>query len=167
MSLSMYSSSVPVLSHYLKALSAILGKAQQYAAEKNIDDKVLTGFRLYPDMFPLARQVQIACDTAKGCGARLAGVEAPKFEDNEGSFAELQQRVARTLDFLATLEPEQIDGSEERRIVFKAGPRELEFIGRDYLLSWVYPNFHFHLTTAYNILRHNGLAIGKRDYLGG
>jgi uncharacterized protein len=166
MSLSMYTSSIPVLLHYLKNLSLLLKKGAEYAAEKKVDDKVLTGSRLYPDMFPLSRQVQIACDVAKGCGARLAGVEVPKYEDNEVTFSELQARIDKTVNFLNTLSPSQIDGSEQKQIKLQAGPRELEFVGDFFLRNWALPNVFFHITTTYNILRHNGVPIGKMDYLG-
>jgi hypothetical protein len=166
MSLSMYSSSVPVFQHYLKNLSAILKKGSDYATEKKVDDKVLTGARLYPDMFPLSRQVQIACDVAKGCGARLAGVDVPKYDDVEVTFDELQARITKTMDFLNTLDAAAIDGSARKEIKMKSGPRELEFLGDHYLRNWALPNVFFHVTTAYNILRHNGVAVGKIDYLG-
>jgi hypothetical protein len=166
MSLSMYSSSIPVFLHYLKNLSVLLKKGAEYAAEKKVDEKVLTGSRLYPDMFPLTRQVQIACDVAKGCGARLAGVEVPKYEDNEVTFSELQARIDKTVNFLNTLSASQIDGSEQKQIKLQAGPRELEFIGDFFLRNWALPNVFFHITTTYNILRHNGVAVGKMDYLG-
>lgn len=166
MSLSMYSSSVPVFLHYLKNLSVLLKKGADYAAEKKVDEKVLTGSRLYPDMFPLSRQVQIACDVAKGCGARLAGVEVPKYEDNEVTFSELQARIDKTVNFLNTLSASQIDGSEQKQIKLQAGPRELEFVGDYFLRNWALPNVFFHITTTYNILRHNGVAVGKMDYLG-
>jgi hypothetical protein len=166
MSLSMYTSSIPVLLHYLKNLSVLLKKGAEYAAEKKVDEKVLTGSRLYPDMFPLTRQVQIACDVAKGCGARLAGVEVPKYEDNEVTFSELQARIDKTVNFLNTLSASQIDGSEQKQIKLQAGPRELEFVGDYFLRNWALPNVFFHITTTYNILRHNGVAVGKMDYLG-
>jgi hypothetical protein len=166
MSLSMYSSSVPVFQHYLKTQSTIHKKCSDYATEKKVDDKVLTGARLYPDMFPLSRQVQIACDVAKGCGARLAGVDVPKFEDVEVTFDELQARINKTIEFLNTLDAAAIDGSAQKEIKMKSGPRELEFIGDQYLRTWALPNVFFHVTTAYNILRHNGVAVGKMDYLG-
>lgn len=166
MSLSMYSSSIPVFLHYLKNLSVLLAKGAEFAAEKKVDEKVLTGARLYPDMFPLSRQVQIACDVAKGCGARLAGVDAPKYEDNEVTFGELQARIDKTVNFLNTLSASQIDGSEQKQIKLQAGPRELEFVGDFYLRSWALPNVFFHITTTYNILRHNGVPVGKMDFLG-
>lgn len=167
MSLSMYSSSVPVFLHYLKSLSNILKKGAEYAAEKKIDEKVLTGARLYPDMFPLTRQVQIACDVAKGCGARLAGIEIPKFEDTETTFAELQARIEKTVNFLKSLNESQVNGTEQKQIKLQAGPRELEFVGDYFLRNWALPNVYFHITTTYNILRHNGVPVGKMDFLGG
>ena len=166
MSLSMYSSSIPVFLHYLKSLSALLKKGAEFAADKKVDEKVLTSSRLYPDMFPLSRQVQIACDVAKGCGARLAGVEVPKYEDNEVTFTELQARIDKTVNFLNTLAASQIDGSEQKQIKLQAGPRELEFVGDFFLRNWALPNVFFHITTTYNILRHNGVPVGKMDYLG-
>jgi hypothetical protein len=162
----MYSSSVPIFQHYLKSLSNILKKGSDYAAEKKLDDKVLTGARLFPDMFPLTRQVQIACDMAKGCGARLAGVDPPKYEDAETTFAELQARIDKTIKFLGTLDAAAIDGSARKEIKLHSGPRELQFVGDHYLRNWALPNMFFHITTAYNILRHNGVAVGKPDYLG-
>ena len=167
MSLSMYSSSVPVFLHYLKNLSIILKKGADYAAEKKIDEKVLTGGRLYPDLFPLTRQVLIACDVAKGCGARLAGIEVPKYEDNEVTFADLQARIEKTIDFLKSIPEASINGSEQKQIKLQAGQRELEFVGDYFLRNWALPNVYFHITTAYNILRHNGVAVGKMDFLGG
>ena len=157
---------IPVLTSGLVSLSAILKKAQTYAQENKIEETVLTSGRLYPDMFPLSRQVQITCDMSKGCGARLAGVDNPGFEDTETSFDELLERVQKTIDFLDSLSESDINASANKEIKFKAGPAELEFIGENYVRDWVYPNFYFHLTTTYNILRHNGLAIGKLDYLG-
>ena len=162
----MYSYAIPVLTHALKSLSAILDKAAAYATERKIDPNVLTAGRLFPDMFPLNRQVMIACDLAKGCCARLAGIDNPVFEDTETTFEELKARIAKTLAFLDSVEEADFDGAQSREIRFKAGPNEIEFIGVDYLKEWVYPNFFFHMTTAYNILRHNGLAVGKLDYLG-
>ena len=166
MSLSMHAFSIPVLSHTLGSLATILKKAQQYAQEKNIDETVLTSGRLFPDMFTLSKQVQIACDLSKGCGARLAGVDNPSFEDTETSFDELIERVQKTIDYINSLSESDINDSGNREIKFKAGPAELAFKGENYLREWVYPNFYFHVATAYNILRHNGLAIGKLDYLG-
>jgi len=166
MSLSMYQASTPVFIRGLKNLSAILDKAAAYAEAKKIDPSVLLNARLAPDMFALTRQVQIATDGAKGCAARLAGIEIPSFEDNESTFAEVQARIAKTIAFLQTVDASQIDGSEARAVTLKVRGKEITFQGQPYLLSFVLPNFYFHLTTAYNILRHNGLEIGKMDYLG-
>jgi uncharacterized protein len=166
MPISMYQASVPAFLQMLNSLSAILDKAEAFAAERKIDPAVLLGWRLAPDMFPLARQVQIATDQAKGCCARLAGVEIPKYADDETSFADLRARIARTIEFVQSFKPSAIDGSEERDITLTAGARELRFKGQQYLVSFVLPNFYFHVTTAYAILRHCGLAIGKRDFLG-
>jgi hypothetical protein len=162
----MYNISVPVFVRQLSALSAILDKAAAHAEAKKIDPAALLQARLYPDMYPLARQVQIASDFAKNCAGRLAGVELPKYEDNETSFPELKARLDKTLAFLKTLTPEQIDGSKDKTISFKMGPRDVSFKGVDYLLNSAMPNFYFHATTAYAILRHNGVEVGKRDFLG-
>jgi hypothetical protein len=167
MPISMYQASAPVFDRMLGNLSAILGKAETWAEGRKIAPQVLLGARLAPDMLPLTRQVQITCDFAKGTCARLAGLEPPKFEDNEASFADLQERITRTRQYLETLGPDQIDGSEGRQIRLKAGPQELEFLGLAYLTNFATPNFYFHLTTAYAILRHNGLDVGKRDFVGG
>lgn len=167
MSISMYQASVPVLLHGLTNLQAILGKGEAHAAEKQIDPSVFTGARLFPDMLPLARQIHIATDTAKGCAARLADVEAPRYEDVEFTFDELQARIQKTIDYLKEFKPAQIDGSEERTITLKMRTGPIEFTGMSYLLHFVLPNFFFHVTTAYDILRHNGVELGKLDYLGG
>ena len=166
MALSMYQASAPRFANLLKNLSAILDKAQAHVDAKNIDAAALTTYRLFPDMFPLTRQVQIACDAAKGAVARLAGVEVPKHADTEQTFAELKARIARTIDFINTIKPAQIDGSEGREILLKLGGKEVKFTGMQYLLGHALPNFYFHVTTAYNVLRHNGVEIGKRDYIG-
>jgi len=167
MTLSMYEASAPRFVSMLKNLGAILDKAQAHAAAKKIDPGVLLAARLFPDMLPLARQVQIACDHAKGAAARLAGMDVPKYEDDEQSFEDLKARIAKTIAFVESVKAGQIDGSEEREITFKAGGgRDLTFKGMPYLLSYAYPNFYFHVVTAYSILRHNGLEIGKRDYIG-
>ena len=166
MTISMYEVSIPVLKRFLSNLSVILTKASAYADARKIDHSVLLNARLFPDMYSLIKQVQIASDQAKGAAARLAGVEIPKFEDNENSFAELQERIAKTIAFLDTIKPEQLEGSESRDIVLTLRDRKLEFKGLQYLLTWVQPNFYFHVTTAYDILRHNGVEIGKRDFLG-
>jgi hypothetical protein len=166
MAISMYQASVPAFLQMLNSLSAILDKADAFAAERKIDPAVLLGWRLAPDMFALARQVQISTDHAKGCCARLAGVEVPKYADDETTFADLRARIARTIEFVQGFRPEEIDGSEERDITITAGTRELRFKGQQYLVNFALPNFYFHVTTAYNILRHCGLPIGKRDFLG-
>ncbi|MGR2664314.1 DUF1993 domain-containing protein [Chromobacterium haemolyticum] len=167
MSVSMYQASVPVLIRGLNNLSAILDKAAADAAARNIAPDVLLNARLAPDMFALTRQVQIASDSAKGCAARLAGVEVPSYADDEASFADLQQRIAKTVAFLQGFNAAQIDGSETREVVLKVRGDEIRFSGQNYLLGFVLPNFYFHLTAAYAILRHNGVALGKMDYLGG
>ncbi|MCF8150599.1 MAG: DUF1993 domain-containing protein [Sulfuritalea sp.] len=166
MNISMYQASVPRLAHMLRNLAAILDKAQAHALAKKIEPSVLLGARLFPDMLPLLKQIQIATDHAKGAVARLAGAELPKFPDTEQSFEELQARVARTIAFVESFSAEQIDGSEERQVSLKAGGQEMSFQGLPYLLGYAMPNFYFHLVTAYNILRHNGVEIGKRDYIG-
>ena len=166
MTLSMYDASIPALKHMLNSLAAILKKAAEHAASRKIDPAVLVSARLFPDMLPLSKQIQIATDQAKGCAARLAGVDIPRFEDNETTFDELQARIVKTIAFLDGFKAPQIDGSEAREIAFQLHETKLEFTGRQYLLSWVLPNFYFHVTTAYNILRHNGVDIGKRDFLG-
>ncbi|WP_437279767.1 DUF1993 domain-containing protein [Sorangium sp. So ce375] len=166
MTISMYQASVPVLVRMLGNLSAILKKAVAYAEAKKIEPRVLLDGRLAPDMLSFTRQIQIATDSAKGCGARLAAVDVPKFEDNEASFEELQARVAKTIAFLNSLRPEQIDGSEDREVTIPTRDQPMQFKGLPYLLNFALPNFYFHVTTAYAILRHNGLDIGKMDYLG-
>ena len=166
MTISMYQASAPRLANMLRNLDAILAKAQAHATAKKIDPAALLAARLFPDMLPFVKQVQIATDHAKGCVARLAGVEVPKFEDSEQSFDELRARIARIIIFVESFSAPQIDGSEEREISLKAGGREMSFKGLPYLLGYAMPNFYFHLVTAYNILRHNGVEIGKRDYIG-
>jgi uncharacterized protein len=166
MTLSMYQASGPRFAHTLGNLAAILDKAQAHCDARKIDPLVLTGFRLYPDMFPFSRQVQIACDTAKGALARLAGVEIPKHEDTERTLAELKARIAKTIDFVQSVKRERIDGSEDREIVLQMRSGERRYTGLQYLLGHALPNFYFHATTAYNILRHNGVDIGKQDYIG-
>ena len=166
MTLSMYLASAPRFTHMLKSLSAILDKAKAHAEAKKIDQLVLTSSRLYPDMLALTNQVQIACDSAKGAVARLAGVEIPKHEDTEKTFDELKARIAKTLDFIATVKAVQIDGSDDKEVVIKLRGVDTPIKGMQYLLGVAWPNFYFHITTAYNILRHNGVEIGKRDFLG-
>ena len=166
MTISMYQASAPRLANALKNLSAILDKAAAHAEAKKIDPAVLLASRLYPDMLPLLRQVQISSDNAKGAVARLAGVEVPKYEDTEETIADLQQRLAKTIDFVSSFKPAQIDGSEDKDITLKLGPREVTWKGMQYLLGFALPNFYFHVVTAYDILRHNGVEIGKRDFIG-
>jgi uncharacterized protein len=166
MSLTMYQASIPAFIRMLDNLSTILDKAAAHAEAKKIAPAIFINARLSPDMFPLSRQVQIATDMVKGCAARLAGIEVPSYEDNEATFAELQARVAKTVAFLQSIEASQIDGSEERDITVKFGSREFKFLGQAYLVDFVIPNFHFHLTCTYAILRHNGVDLGKMDYLG-
>jgi hypothetical protein len=166
MSLSMYQASTPVFIRGLENLSAILNKAAAHAEARKIDPAVFINARLAPDMFPLSRQVQIATDGAKGCAARLAGIEVPSYEDTETTFPELQARIKKTVAFLKSVSAAQIDGSGERKVIFKLRGKDVSFLGQPYLLNFVLPNFYFHITTAYAILRHNGLEIGKLDYLG-
>jgi hypothetical protein len=166
MTISMYQASAPVFDRMLGNLAAILAKAAAWAETRRIDPAVLLASRLAPDMFPFTRQLQIACDFGKGTCARLAGLEPPKYEDNETTFAEFQARIAKTRAYIATISAAQIDGSEERHIRLKAGPREVEFKGQEYLTGYALPNFYFHYTMAYAILRHNGLGLVKGDYIG-
>ncbi len=163
----MFDTSVPYFVHFLKSLSAILKKAEAHCEAKKIEPAVMLSMRLFPDMFAVTRQVQIATDSAKGAGARLAGIQVPSFPDEEKTFAELQARIAKTIDFLGTLTKEQFEGAESRAISLKAGGRDMSFTGADYLERWAKPNFFFHITTAYAILRHCGVEIGKPDYLAG
>ncbi len=167
MSLTMYQASIPSFVRMLGNLSAILDKVAVHAEAKKIDPGVFVNARLAPDMYPLSRQVQIATDIVKGCAARLAGIDVPSYADNETTFDELQARVAKTVAFLQSVSAAQVDGSEERKITLKMGSREVNFLGQAYLLDFVYPNFYFHLTTTYAILRHNGVELGKMDFLGG
>ena len=166
MSLSMYQASVPAFLRMLANLQALLDKASAHAAARKIEPAVLLNTRLYPDMFPLVRQIQLSADFAKGAGARLAGVEVPKYPDSESSFEELKARIVKTIDFLRSLKPAQIDGSEGRVITLQIGGESRTFKGQAYLIDFALPNFYFHVTTAYAILRHCGVEIGKRDYLG-
>lgn len=166
MTLSLYQASVPVFSRMFGNLSAILDKAEAHAQAKGIEPSVLLNARLAADMHPLTRQVQIASDLIKGCAARLAGVEPPSFADTESSFAELRARIAKTLDFIGSVDPKLVDAGGAREIVLKFPNSEFKFDGVSYLLYFVQPNFYFHITTAYAILRHHGLDIGKMDYMG-
>jgi uncharacterized protein len=162
----MYQASAPRFANILRNLSAILEKAEAHCAAKKIEPSALTSYRLFPDMFPLTRQVQIASDTAKGAVARLAGIDIPKYEDNEQTFAELKARIAKTIDFVESVSAAKIDGSDEKEIVLQMRSGERRFTGMQYLLGHAYPNFYFHVTTAYNILRHNGVEVGKADFIG-
>ena len=166
MTLSMYQASVPVFVRGLENLAAILAKGAAQAEARKIDPAVFVNARLAPDMLHFARQVQIASDAAKGCVARLAGVEVPSFPDTETTFPELQARIAKTIDFVKGFTAAQIDGTEDKDIAWAAGQRQMSFKGRAYLLYFGLPNFFFHATTAYNILRHRGVELGKRDFLG-
>ena len=165
--ISMYTASVPQFDKMLGNLDGILAKAETWAEAKKIDHGVILGLRLAPDMLPFIKQVHIVTDYVKGCAGRLAGVDFPKFEDNEVNLVQLRERIARTRAFLATLKPEQFVGSEGRAINLKFGPTfELNFNGHDYLVSFALPNIYFHMTTAYALLRHNGLELGKKDFVG-
>lgn len=166
MTISMYQASVPRFVNILGNLSNILDKAQAYVDAKKIDAVTLTTYRLFPDMLPMTTQIQIACDAAKGVVARLAGMEIPVYEDNEKTLSDLKARIAKTVAFIQTVTPGQIDGTEDKEIVIKRGDKESHYKGMQFLLGHALPNFYFHVTTAYNILRHNGVEIGKRDYLG-
>ena len=166
MSLTLYQASIPVFIRMLGNLSSILDKAAAHAEARKIDPAVFINARLAPDMYPLARQIQIATDVAKGCAARLAGIEVPSYEDNEATFADLQARIAKTVAFLQSVGAEQIDGSEEREVTLKLRGNEVRFLGLTYLLNFVLPNFYFHITVTHAILRHNGVEIGKMDYIG-
>jgi hypothetical protein len=163
----MYDTSVPVFIHFLNSLSTILKKAEAHCTAKKIDPAVMLGLRLSPDMFALTRQVQIASDAAKGAGARLAGIAVPSFPDEEKTFEELQARIGKTIDFLKSLTKEQFAGADSRAISLKAGGRELSFSGASFLETWAKPNFFFHLSMAYAILRNAGVELGKSDFLAG
>jgi hypothetical protein len=168
MALSMYTASVPVFQHMLRNLSHILDKADANAQARKFDPAVLMTARLAPDMLPFTRQVLIACDAAKNGVARISGVEAPKFEDNEASIAELKARIQKTLDYLATVPASALDGTEDKEVTFPVGrDKTRTMTAQAYLLTWTLPNFFFHVTTAYAILRHNGVDLGKTDYLVG
>ena len=162
----MYNFSIPPLVQSLTNLAAILKKGEAHADAKSIEHAVLLNARLFPDMYPLTRQVQIATDMSKGAAARLAGLEIPKYEDDETTFAELQARIAKTLAFIKSVTPEQLAGGETKPISIMVRKAELKFSGENYLLKWVLPNVHFHVATTYNILRHNGVELGKSDFLG-
>ncbi|MGZ0077412.1 DUF1993 domain-containing protein [Methylomonas sp. YC3] len=166
MSIDMYQASIQVFIKMLGNLSKILDKAAIHAEAKNIDQSVFINYRLAPDMFPLSKQVQIATDMVKGCAARLAGLEIPCYEDNETTFADLQARISKTIAFIQDVTPAQINGTENLAINFKIGGAEKSFVGLPYVLDFVLPNFYFHITMTYAILRHNGVELGKSDFLG-
>jgi hypothetical protein len=166
MSISLYDVSIPVFTLSLNNLAAILEKAESHAAAKKVDPKVLPQVRLIADMLPLSAQIQIACDHAKGAAARLAGMPVPKHQDTEATIAELKARVGKTLDFIKTIKPEQLQGAETREIVLQVPGSPLKFTGLSYLTNFALPNFFFHLTMAYALLRKNGVDIGKHDFLG-
>jgi len=166
MSVSMYPISVPVFIKHLNGIAGCIKKAQTLYAEKKYDEATLLHYRFYPDMFTFARQVQAMSDHAKNCAALLAGVEAPKYEDNEKSLGELVARIEKTVEFLKSVKPAQIDGTEDKAVTIKMRDRELNMKGVELLLNRSLPNFYFHATTAYDILRHNGVELGKRDFMG-
>ena len=166
MSLSMYQAAIPAFVQMLNSLSAILDKAEAHAGSRKIDPEVLLNYRLAPDMLPFVRQIQIAADLAKGAAARLAGVEVPKHDDTEKTFADLKSRLAKTVAFVQSFRPNEIDGSEDREINLTLGEHKMSFKGQPYLVHFVLPNFYFHCTTAYDILRHCGVELGKRDFIG-
>lgn len=166
MTISMYQASAPALLQMLNSLSAILEKAESDAAARKIDPSVRINYRLAPDMLPLISQIRIAGDFSKGCMARLAGVENPKFEDNETTLVEAKARIAKTVKFIESFKPADIEGSEVRDISLTVGGETMKFKGQTYLIHFVLPNVYFHIATAYNILRHCGLQIGKRDFMG-
>jgi len=164
--LSMNEAGIAPLIRALNNLSRILNIGESYAKTKEIDPSVLLNSRLFVDMYPLTKQVQIATDMSKGAGARLSGLEVPKYEDNESTFDELQARITKTIQFLESIDTALYEGSESKDITLTIRNIDINFTGQDYLLKWVMPNVYFHVTTAYNILRHNGVALGKSDYLG-
>ncbi len=167
MTLSMHAASVPVFKQMLASLADVLSKAETHATDRKIDPNALLQARLVPDMFPLVRQVQIACDFAKSVPARLAGADVPAYEDTEQSFPELQARIAKTLEFIGGLDAAAFDGSEEREIVLRPGtPKERTIGGQAYLLNYGLPQFFFHVTTTYALLRHHGVELGKKDFMG-
>ncbi len=166
MTISMYNASVPVFQQHLSALNAILIKAEK-PVNNDMKPETLLNARLFPDMFDFTRQIQIATDFAKGVSARLAGLEIPEYEDNETTFTQLHARITKTLQFISSIKPEQINGSDDHEIITRPGtPKEKKFSGESYLLHYGLPHFFFHVITAYAILRNNGIEIGKRDYMG-
>jgi len=168
MTMSMYGTTVPVMKHMLGNLAHILDKGAAHAEAKKFDPANLLNYRLAPDMLPFTKQIQIACDACKNGVARVAGIEAPKFEDNEASFAELKARIQKTLDFLASVPADKLDGTEDKDVTFPIGKDSTRTMkAQAYLTTWSMPNMFFHITTAYAILRHNGVELAKRDYLAG
>ncbi|KQQ45829.1 hypothetical protein ASF61_19445 [Duganella sp. Leaf126] len=163
---SMYSASIPAFKQILNSLHTILGKAEAHIADKKIEPAALLQYRLFPDMLPFTRQVQIACDFAKGAAARLAGLDVPSYEDREATFAELKQRIEKTLAYIDSVPHSAIEGSETRAITTGSGEKTKHFTGQTYLFHYALPHFYFHATTAYDILRHNGVEVGKKDYIG-
>jgi hypothetical protein len=166
MAISMYQISLPIFVRQLNGLAGCMKKAQAVYAEKKYDESTLLSCRFYPDMFSFAKQVQIATDHARNCAALLAGLEAPKYEDNETSLAQLIARVEKTIAYLKTIKPEQVDGAEGKTVIVKMRDREMNFTGLELLQNRSMPNFYFHTTTAYDLIRHNGVEIGKRDFMG-
>lgn len=167
MTFSIYTALIPPAKHILENQSKILCKVTAFAEAQHIEPATILAARLAPDMFPLSRQIQIACDTVKKGAARLAGVEAPVFDDNESTIPELQERIAKTIAFLESIHESDFVGAEKRVLKIPMGPEIiLDFTGEDYLNQWVLPNFYFHTTTAYDLLRQQGMALGKRDFLG-
>ena len=166
MSLSMHEASAATFKRMLTPLAALLEKAEAHAAARKIEPEALLGARLFPDMFSFTRQVQLTCDFAKLCCARLSGIDAPKHDDKEKTFPELKARVAETLAFIEGLKAKDIDGTESKEITLKIAGKDTQMKGRDYLLFFALPNFYFHATTVYDLLRHNGVEVGKRDFLG-
>lgn len=159
-------SPIPSFTHALRSLSAILAKAEAHCEDRKIDPDALLTARLFPDMLNFTRNVLIACDTAKGLAARLSQTENPSFEDNEKTFGELQARIAKTIEFMESVPDAAFEGAEARDVIMKFGPDEHKFTGTAYFNGFAVPNFYFHMTTVYNILRHNGIDVGKRDFLG-
>ncbi len=166
MSISVYDQSIARMSHMLQNLDNIVSKAEAYAEAIDIEPSALLQARLFPTMRNFIFQVQVTNDMAKGCAARLAGTEMPKWSDDEETFADVHARIKQSMDFLATIKPKQFDGCETRELEIMLGSHTVNFTGQSYLLGFVLPNFYFHITTAYNLLRHNGLDLGKRDFLG-
>jgi hypothetical protein len=163
---SIYSASIPVFKQILNSLHNILDKAEAHATDKKIDPAALLQFRLFPDMLPFTRQIQIACDFAKGAAARLGGLDVPSYDDKEATFAELKERIQKTLAYIDSVPQDTIEGSETRAITTGSGEKTKHFTGQTYLFHYALPHFFFHATTAYDILRHNGLDVGKKDYIG-